>query len=61
MAGLFPVAYLGELALWVPLVAIVVAVPGMRRWLAAPIGVSALAMAYEGRRWSIRSASMSSS
>ena len=48
MGGLFPVAYLGELALWVPLAAIVVAVPGMRRWLAAPIGVSALAMAYEG-------------
>ena len=48
MVDLFRIAYLGELLLWVPLTVIVVAVPGMRRWLALPIGVSALAMAYEG-------------
>ena len=47
MVDLFRIAYLGELLLWVPLAAIVVAVPGMRRWLALPLGVSALAMAYE--------------
>ena len=48
MVDLFRIAYLGELLLWLPLAVIVVAVPGMRRWLALPLGVSALAMAYEG-------------
>ena len=48
MGELLRIAYLAELALWVPLAALVVAVPGMRRWLAAALGASALAMAYEG-------------
>ena len=47
MGELFRIAYLAELALWVPLAGIVATVPGMRRWLAAPLGVSALAAAYE--------------
>ena len=33
MGELLRIAYLAELALWVPLAALVVAVPGMRRWL----------------------------
>lgn len=47
MGGLFLIAYLAQLALWLPLGLIVWRVPGMRRWLAGAFGVSALAMAYE--------------
>ena len=48
MGELFRIAYLAELWLWVPLAVIVATVPGMRRWVALPLGVSALALVYEG-------------
>ena len=48
MGEIFRIAYLAELWLWVPLAVIVAMVPGMRRWIAVPLGVSALALVYEG-------------